>query len=93
MRWAVEAKEDVQIQPIVRFEDKGLIGELVASAPDDLQIIGGIDFVDLIRSDIGVRYAERASCRRRRYRATASTDGARGHSNQRYHAPQHQPHR
>ena len=53
LRWALE--DEVQIQPIVRHEDKTHIGELVASAPDDLKIIGGIDFVDLIRNDIEVR--------------------------------------
>ena len=55
LRWAVDA--DVKkILPIVRHEDKMKIGILVGSAPEDLQgIIGGIDFVDLIRSDIDVR--------------------------------------
>ena len=53
LRWALKA--EVQIQPIVRVEDKGLIGDFMRGAPDDLQILGGLDFVDLNRSDIEVR--------------------------------------
>ena len=54
VRWAIAF--DVAIQPIVRNEDKIKIGELVGNAPEDLQgPILGIDFVDLIRSDIEVR--------------------------------------
>ena len=35
----------------MRVEDKQLIGELLAGAPPDLQLLGSVDFVELIRSD------------------------------------------
>ena len=51
LRWAVEAK--VPIQPVVRMEDKGRIGEFMKLAPSGLQCLGGIDFVDVNTADQG----------------------------------------
>ena len=50
LRWAVAAGRF--IQPVVDVADKGRIGELLSKAPGDLKgLIGGTDFIDLIRSD------------------------------------------
>ena len=42
----------IPIQPIVRAEDKGNIGSFLEDAPDDLQFLGQIDFIDLERNDL-----------------------------------------
>ena len=49
LRWAGEM--DTQLQPVVHMADKNNIGEFVAMAPEDLQHIGGIDFIDLNMTD------------------------------------------
>ena len=49
LRWAIDA--GVAIQPVVRVEDKQKIGELLAVAPNDLQHLGGIDWIDLNRGN------------------------------------------
>ena len=49
LRWAVAAEKT--ILPIVDVKDKGRIGEFIKMAPDDLKVIGKIDFVDLNMSD------------------------------------------
>jgi len=45
LRWAFAANKHVQ--PVVHMDDKPNIGSFVAMAPDDLNRIGSIDFVDL----------------------------------------------
>jgi hypothetical protein len=42
LRWAREV--GVPIQPIIRREDKGRIGDFLAQAPQDLKDLGGVDF-------------------------------------------------
>lgn len=42
----------MQIQPVVRLEDKNRIGEFLQLAPDDLKSIGSISWIDLNRSDV-----------------------------------------
>ena len=50
LRWAREF--GIPIQPIIRAEDKRLIGELMDTAPDDLKDLGQTDFIHLDRSDV-----------------------------------------
>ena len=49
LRWALEA--GVKVQPVVRVEDKGKIGDFMSVAPDDLKLLGSIDWLEIIRSD------------------------------------------
>ena len=51
LRWAFKA--DKHLQPIVHMDDKKKIGEFIDMAPNDLQRIGKIDFVDLNTTDEG----------------------------------------
>ena len=48
VRWALEA--GIPVQPVVRAEDKQMIGQL-ADAPQDLKCLGQIDFIHLDRAD------------------------------------------
>lgn len=51
LRWAVEA--GVQIQPVVRLEDKQRIGEFLQLTPLDLRVLlASIDWINLNRSDV-----------------------------------------
>ena len=47
LRWAREA--GVPIQPVIRREDKERVGEFLGEAPEDLQDLGGVDFLSLDR--------------------------------------------
>ena len=49
LRWALEA--GVKVQPVVRVEDKGKISDFMSVAPDDLKLLGSIDWLEIIRSD------------------------------------------
>ena len=49
LEWAMEA--EVQIQPVIRMEDKNQIGTFLGQAPAHLKCLGSIDFIDLNRSD------------------------------------------
>jgi hypothetical protein len=50
LKWAIEA--GVQIQPVVRMEDKAMIGGFLEQAPEPLKFLCNIDFIELKRSDI-----------------------------------------
>ena len=50
LKWAIEA--GVQIQPVVRMEDKGMIECFLEQAPEPLKFLRSIDFIELKRSDI-----------------------------------------
>ena len=49
LEWAMAA--GIQIQPVIRMEDKKEIGTFLGQAPDHLKCLGSIDFIDLNRSD------------------------------------------
>ena len=52
LRWAAEKDPPVYIQPVISWADKTRIGEFIAQAPDDLKILGKVDFIDLNTSDV-----------------------------------------
>ena len=62
LRWAIE--HFIQIQPVIRAEDKQNIGNIISQAPPDLKFLADIDFIHLDRSDneyfdLGVRKIQR----------------------------------
>ena len=50
LRWALQF--GTPIQPVVSVDDKRQIGDFIQSAPEDLRMIGNIDFIDLNRSHL-----------------------------------------